>query len=285
MSNSSLNIDPRIVPLVRSLKEQPVKSNIPLFKINEDISSNKTLDNSPKIDSKNEESTIVINNKAKDNIKKSNSSNRIDINKNNNRHITMIKSSSKVSINAEPVLKIKSGASEKYKVNNSNSKVIKISKSKEQLINAPNKFQLNSGQFKQKKLNNIKTKTKYIKNLLNDMSLRKYKQSCIDILKNDSVVTKLYEKCGFEKTNYNYENFIQNNFFNKALFMYKLEMLFLDETNFTKKNFKENFFKNEIIKYMNKYLEENNYINQMNSLNDIFKKGFESIINFDLFHD
>ena len=117
------------------------------------------------------------------------------------------------------------------------------------------------------------------------MSLKKYKNSCIDILKNDNVVKNLYEQCGLEKTNYSYESFIQNNFFNKPLFMYKLEMLFLDESNFTKKNFKENFFKKELINYLKDYNSENIYQKQMNTLKDVFKEGFDNILNFDLFHD
>ena len=148
-----------------------------------------------------------------------------------------------------------------------------------------NTFQLTSGHLKIKKSNNMKTKSKYVQNLLNDMSIKKYKNSCIDILKNDNLVKKLYEQCGFEKTNYSYESFIQNNFFNNPLFMYKLEMLFLDESNFVKKNFKENFFKNEIIKYLNQYNNEEIYLKQITNLKNVFKEGFENILNFDLFHE
>ena len=117
------------------------------------------------------------------------------------------------------------------------------------------------------------------------MSIKKYKQNCIDILKNDNLVKKLYEQAGFEKSNFSYENFISNKFFNQQLFMYKLEMLFLDESNFIKKNFKENFFKNEIIKYLNQYMNEEKYKKQMNNLKDIFQQEFNTISNFDLFHD
>ena len=49
MSNSSLSIDPRIIPLVRSLKEQNEKSGDILSKKNpQDISSEKTSENSTK---------------------------------------------------------------------------------------------------------------------------------------------------------------------------------------------------------------------------------------------
>ena len=132
---------------------------------------------------------------------------------------------------------------------------------------------------------NIKTKSKYVQNLLSDMSIKKYKQNCIDILKNDNLVKKLYEQAGFEKTNYNYEYFIQTNFFNRPLFMYKLEMLFLEEGNFIKKNFKENFFKTEIVKYLTEFTNEEIYKRQMKSLKDVFQDGFKTITNFDLFHD
>ena len=50
MSNSSLSIDPRIIPLVRSLKDQTIKSNdIILKKANQDISSEKTSEDSSKL--------------------------------------------------------------------------------------------------------------------------------------------------------------------------------------------------------------------------------------------
>ena len=117
------------------------------------------------------------------------------------------------------------------------------------------------------------------------MSIKKYKQSCIDLIKNDNTIKKLYEQAGFEKTNFSYEIFIQNNFFDKPLFMYKLEMLFLDENNFNKKNFKENFFKNEMIKYLEHLNSQEIYKTQMNSLKNVFQDGFKNITDFDLFHD
>ena len=50
MSSSSLSIDPRIIPLVRSLKEQNEKSNdIILKKVGQDISSEKASENSTKL--------------------------------------------------------------------------------------------------------------------------------------------------------------------------------------------------------------------------------------------
>ena len=201
----------------------------------------------------------------------------------------MVKKSinTKISIDGSAENKIKTGTSDYYRGSISSNKIQIYSKNKEQnqIISPTNTFQLTSSQLKQKKLNNIKTRSKYVQNLLNDMSLKKYKNSCIDILKNDNVVKNLYEQCRFEKTNYSYESFIQNNFFNKPLFMYKLEMLFLDESNFTKKNFKETFFKKEIINYLKDYNSENIYQKQMNNLKDVFKEGFDNILNFDLFHD
>ena len=289
MSNSSLSIDPRIIPLVRSLKEQNIKSNdINLKKAVQDISSEKTSEDSSKLNKIIENKNIVENEKNKiddkENPKRQKSKNRF-----NSKANTMIKKNinTKISIDGSVENKEKSDTHDYYRGSVSSNKIKIISKDKEQsqTLNPVNTFQLTSGQLKQKKFNNIKTRSKYVQNLLNDMSIKKYKHSCIDILKNDNVVKKLYEQCGFEKTNYSYENFIQNNFFNKPLFMYKLEMLFLDESNFTKKNFKENFFKNEIIKYLNKYNNQEIYQKQMNNLKDVFKEGFDNILNFDLFHD
>ena len=287
MSNASLNIDPRIIPLVRTLKEQNVKSpDLPTKVINQDLSSEKTSENSVKakvLESK----KIIENEKNKVEDKKHKTITKY--NNINNRTNTMIKkySNTKISIDGSAENKIKSGTSDNNHRGLSQSHKIKIiSKPKEkETIQPTNTFQFSTGQLKQKKFNNIKTRSKYVQNLLNDMSIKKYKASCIDILKNDNLVKKLYEQCGFEKTNYNYEYFIQNNFFNKPLFMFKLEMLFLDESNFIKKNFKENFFKKEIVKYLNEYNSEDSYQKQVDKLKDVFKEGFESILNFDLFHD
>jgi hypothetical protein len=287
MSNASLNIDPRIIPLVRTLKEQNVKSpDLPTKVINQDLSSEKTSENSVKakvLESK----KIIENEKNKVEDKKHKTITKY--NNINNRTNTMIKkySNTKISIDGSAENKIKSGTSDNNHRGLSQSHKIKIiSKPKEkETIQPTNTFQFSTGQLKQKKFNNIKTRSKYVQNLLNDMSIKKYKASCIDILKNDNLVKKLYEQCGFEKTNYNYEYFIQNNFFNKPLFMFKLEMLFLDESNFIKKNFKENFFKKEIVKYLNEYNSQDEYQKQVDKLKDVFKEGFESILNFDLFHD
>jgi hypothetical protein len=285
MSNASLNIDPRIVPLVRSLKEQNEKSpDLPNKVINHDLSSEKTSENSVKakvLESK----KIFENEKNKTEDKKHKTITKY--NNLNNRTNTMIKkySNTKISIDGSAENKVKSGTSENNHRGLSQSHKIKIISKPKETIQPINTFQLSTGQLKQKKFNNIKTRSKYVQNLLNDMSIKKYKASCIDILKNDNLVKKLYEQCGFEKTNYNYEYFIQNNFFNKPLFMFKLEMLFLDESNFIKKNFKENFFKKEIVKYLNEYNSQDEYQKQVDKLKDVFKEGFESILNFDLFHD
>ena len=289
MSSSSLSIDPRIIPLVRSLKEQNEKSNdIILKKVGQDISSEKTSENSTKLNKIIENNKFVEDEKNK-NDDKEKPKRQKSITRFNNKANTMIKKNlnTKISIDGSAENKGKSVNNEYYRGSISSNKINIISKNIEQnqSLNPINKFQVTSSQIKQKKLNNIKTRSKYVQNLLNDMNIKKYKHSCIDILKNDNVVKKLYEQCGFEKTNYSYEYFIQNNFFNKPLFMYKLEMLFLDESNFTKKNFKENFFKNEIIKYLKEYSNENIYQNQMTNLKDVFKEGFDNILNFDLFHD
>jgi hypothetical protein len=289
MSNKSLGIDPRIIPLVRTLKEQNIKSsnNAP-----QDISSEKTSENSTK------HNKIIDNKKATESEKNKNEEKEKEISKKqktsnrfNNKSNTIIKKNinTKISIDGSAENKTKIDLQNRYRGSFSSNKIQIFSKPKEEYqtinSNSVNKFQLTSGQIKEKKYNNMKTRSKYIQNLLNDASIKKYKNSCIDIIKNDNMVKKLYEQCGFEKTNYSYENFIQNNFFNKALFMFKLEILFLDESNFSKKNFKENFFKNEIIKYLNEYNNNKLYQRQMNDLQDVFKEGFESIINFDLFHD
>ena len=292
MKNSSLSVDPRIIPIVRSLKEHTTlnpSDNISANKIVQEITSS---ENSAKMKFKEKlkENNKIENEKNKtDDIKKSKKKNSIP--RLSNKANTMIrkKSSTKISIDGSVNNKTKSSTADSHQapsINTSN-KIKIYSKQKEQKINPTSTFHLTSGPGKLKSFNynNIKTRSKYVQNLLSDMSLKKYKQSCIDLLKNDNTVKKLYEQAGFEKTNYSYEYFIQNNFFNRPLFMYKLEMLFLDESNFVKKNFKENFFKNEIVKYLNEFTSEEIYKRQMTNLKDVFKESFNTISNFDLFHD
>jgi len=292
MQNSSLSVDPRIIPIVRSLKEHTTlnpSDNISANKIVQEITSS---ENSAKMKFKEKlkENNKIENEKNKtDDIKKSKKKNSIP--RLSNKANTMIrkKSSTKISIDGSVDNKTKSSTADSHQapsINTSN-KIKIYSKQKEQKINPTSTFHLTSGPGKLKSFNynNIKTRSKYVQNLLSDMSLKKYKQSCIDLLKNDNTVKKLYEQAGFEKTNYSYEYFIQNNFFNRPLFMYKLEMLFLDESNFVKKNFKENFFKNEIVKYLNEFTSEEIYKRQMTNLKDVFKESFNTISNFDLFHD
>ena len=294
MSNSALSVDPRIIPIVRSLKEHSTlnpSQNIDANKIMQDITSS---GNSSKMKLKEK----IENEKNKtDEIRKSKKIKSNSIKRLSNKTNTIVrkKSSTKISIDGSVDKKMKSSTADTHHMNNggnnnniNNSNKIKIvSKQKDQKINPVSTFHLSSDKpkSKQNNYNNIKTKSKYIQNLMSDISIKKYKQNCIDILKNDNLVKKLYEQAGFEKTNYSYEYFIQTNFFNKPLFMYKLEMLFLEESNFIKKNFKENFFKSEIVKYLNEFTNEEIYKRQMTSLKDVFNDGFEAVINFDLFHD
>jgi len=285
MSNSS--IDPRIIPLVRSLKDQsikPTKNNI------QDISSEKTSENSAKFkENQKIEEEKDSNNKKEDKPRKSKGNIRL---REKSNTIVKKKLSTKISIDGSVDNKlIKTGTAENHRHQaNSSNKIKIISKNKEQKFNFTNAFQSPSNLINKKdkdnyNYNKIKTRTKYVQNLLSDMSIKKYKQSCIDLIKNDNTIKKLYEQAGFEKTNFSYEIFIQNNFFDKPLFMYKLEMLFLDESNFNKKNFKENFFKNEMIKYLEHLNSQEIYKTQMDSLKNVFQDVFKNITDFDLFHD
>ncbi len=284
MSNNSLSLDPRIIPLVRSLKEKEMEpsDNLSSNKIIKDISSEKTSENSAKLkenyknpNGKNKKEEIKRTSKTKNSIRLPGKSNTI-IRK---------KSGTKISIDGSADNKIKLEKTENPRpAAHSINKISIISRPKDKRFTLTNTFQMPQ-LHNDYNYNKIKTRTKYVQNLLSDMSIKKYKQSCIDLIKNDNLVKKLYEQAGFEKTNYNYETFLQKNFFNQPLFMYKLEILFYDESNFNKKNFKENFFKNEIVKYLNEFISEEIYKRQMTNLKDVFKESFNTISNFDLFHD
>ena len=125
MNDNSLTIDPRIIPLVRSLKDKPIKSNKILNKIAEDLSSEKTDENTPK---------------------KTKSLNKIRNSKSNKKHNTTIKNNTKISIDAEAEPKNKVGTAEKKnKEINYNNKIRIVSKSKEPAHTpTSNIYQLNS---------------------------------------------------------------------------------------------------------------------------------------------
>lgn len=127
-----------------------------------------------------------------------------------------------------------------------------------------------------------KTKSKYIQNLMSDMYIKKYKQSCIALLKNDNEVIKLYDECGFEKSNYSYERFIDQTFFENQMFLYKLEMLLTNNDNIlVKKNYKEKFFKDEILKFLKNKVNENKYHMKIQSLEKSFESHYVFINSFD----
>ena len=292
MRNTSLSVDPRIIPVVRSLKQKTatIKENKPMNQIIQDISSEKTSQNSAKLqESNNIELKSQNNTKIIKSLKMSKQSNT---KRASGKSKTLIrkKSSAKISIDGNTDNRNKTGSMNHSlpPVKVANSKKIETKSKEKNNFNQTAIFQLYMGN-KQKhenyNYNKIKTRNKYVQNLMSDLNIKKYKQSCLDLIKNDNLIKKLYEKAGLEKTNYSYETFLQNNFFNQALFMYKLEMLFFDENNFNKKNFKEIFFKNEIVKKLNQINDEIIYKAQMNSLKDVFKNGFNVINNFDLFHE
>ena len=125
-----------------------------------------------------------------------------------------------------------------------------------------------------------KGKTKYILNLLNDTSLKKYKQSCISFLKEDDLIKNLYEENGFEKTNFSYDNFLEKNFFSSKLFLFKLEIMLTSE-DFAKKNAKDKFFKKEITNFLKRMKEDKEIIDKKNNLNKFFEGQFSFIKSFD----
>ena len=125
-----------------------------------------------------------------------------------------------------------------------------------------------------------KGKTKYILNLLNDTSLKKYKQSCISFLKEDDLIKNLYEENGFEKTNFSYDNFLEKNFFSSKLFLFKLEIMLTSE-DFAKKNAKDKFFKKEITNLLKRMKKDKEIIDKKNNLNKFFEGQFSFIKSFD----
>ena len=117
----------------------------------------------------------------------------------------------------------------------------------------------------------IKTKSKYIQNLMNEANMKKYKQSCMSLVKNDNEILKLYEECGYQKTNYSFENFVEKIFSDK-IFLYKLEFLLTNSSDsIFKKNYKEKFYKEEILKLLNIATKNKKYSVSIEKLSTAFE--------------
>lgn len=117
----------------------------------------------------------------------------------------------------------------------------------------------------------MKTKSKYIQNLMNEANMKKYKQSCMSLVKNDNEILKLYEECGYQKTNYSYENFVEKIFSDK-IFLYKLEFLLTNSSDsIFKKNYKEKFYKEEILKFLNTATKNKKYSVSIENLSTAFE--------------
>lgn len=117
----------------------------------------------------------------------------------------------------------------------------------------------------------MKTKSKYIQNLMNEANMKKYKQSCMSLVKNDNEILKLYEECGYQKTNYSFENFVEKIFSDK-IFLYKLEFLLTNSSDsIFRKNYKEKFYKEEILKFLNTATKNKKYSVSIENLSTAFE--------------
>lgn len=125
-----------------------------------------------------------------------------------------------------------------------------------------------------------KTKAHFIKNLMNDTSIKKYKSMCISILKEDPQITKLCIDCNMMNNANSLEYFINKNLFNNSLFLYKLEML-LSSDQVMNKNYKDKFFKRELIKVLNQLYLDIKYQQKMEMLEKTFEEHFQLISQFD----
>ena len=266
MTSNIIKADARIVQTVRTLKEHPnLKQDKKLSNIS-DKSSDNTSGNSKDEKKEIKRNTIIKNSLRRPSTKISidgseNLHNNINNDNNNNNNNNK---DNKILLNN---LKGRLSQSINIPVNNNFSPISK-----------------NSNLFSSMNSKNgiKKGKSKYIQSLLSDMSMKKYKQSCISMLKEDNLIKQLYEENGFEKTNFSYDNFIEKNFFSSSLFMFKLEITLMSEDNLTKKNCKEKFFKKEIIEFLQRLKNDKEYINKKTNLKSQFTKHFDFIKNFNL---
>jgi len=272
------SIDPRLIQTVRNLKQQTSLKSEKNGILTVDNSSDKTSG-----DSSNEEKNL--NNKNNIKNKTVRASQNLNSNIINNNRIAIeasdnIRKSVNLGISSKIEIVSKNKTNENNKninknnnKNNNNNNGNDILTKASLILDRKNIEKLMKTTFK-------KRNSKYLQSLLSDLKIKTYKQNCISIIKEDSEIKNLFEKCGFENTNFSYENFVEKNFFTNKVFMYKLEMLLLND-NFGKKNFKENFFKKEILNYLNNLDSEFKFKENLENLEKKFQENFDFINNFD----
>ena len=261
--------DARIVRAVRKLKSSKEDQTIEVRKNQEDIKRTKNISSKPIIinDSTNEpkgkkaltpiSQPNKINN-TNDNIINVNKSNSINQNKNSIPKRDISKSSSKNKISIDGSLIKPNTSSTTNKTISNNNKTFDYETLK-----------------KYKK----RQKSDYQKNLLSKKSIDKYKEECVNLIKNTTEMKNLLSQIGINKDE-DYLLYISNNFFNKPHFLFALEILILEtveETNTLKvfrtnknvlplKVVKENFYRDEILKDLKLKIYEGEYSNKFNNL-------------------
>ena len=261
--------DARIVQAVRKLKSSKGDQTIEVRKNQENIKGTKNISSKPIIinDSTNEpkgkKALTPINqqnkiNNTNDNIINVNKSNSINQNKNNIPKRDISKSSSKNKISIDGSLIKPNTSSTTNKTISNNNKTFDYETLK-----------------KYKK----RQKSDYQKNLLSKKSIDKYKEECVNLIKNNTEMKNLLSQIGINKDE-DYLLYISNNFFNKPHFLFALEILILEtveETNTLKvfrtnknvlplKVVKENFYRDEILKDLKLKIYEGEYSNKFNNL-------------------
>ena len=120
---------------------------------------------------------------------------------------------------------------------------------------------------------------------MNDINLWKYKAICLNLLKEDEDISKLFELTLKNQINpsqtrqsflvSNFDSFLEQNFFSDSFFLYKLESVLMIDNAKIKK---EKFFKDELKQLLNtKYLDiefESRIVN-LNSAIDCHVKRIE----------
>lgn len=128
--------------------------------------------------------------------------------------------------------------------------------------------------------NNYKTKSEFQKKLMSENNIIKYKTMCIGLLKDDEVLKKLSEYCGF--TPNVFDNLLEEYFFSDKVFLYKLEVLLSSESNLNKLK-KEKFFKEEIKSRLEFKSMDLQYEQRLSKINFDIDNHIKNIQNFEFF--
>jgi hypothetical protein len=122
----------------------------------------------------------------------------------------------------------------------------------------------------------LNTNSHYRQKLMSEKYLEKYRQTCSELIKNNTEIKTQIEKYTYDK---NYFEFLNKHLFSDHYFLYKLEH-FLCSSHLISKQQKEKYFLNEIQSLLSNLKTEDSINNTLNLIQSQIKLHIENINNF-----